>query len=640
MLPIKYISAFIIPIIISAFITPFIIKLAKYVGAIDEPNERKVHTDPTPRLGGLAIYLSFFISFGIICLLYHQFFVMTMMDLSSKLMLGGALTFILLLGVWDDIQTLRPGIKFLVQFVIANLIYFAGFKISSLTNVLNSGFVDVGYLDYPITILWIIGVTNAFNLIDGLDGLAPGVAVISSVTIGILTYLQGDLWTTLLVTVLAGAILGFLWYNFNPAQIFLGDAGSLLLGFTLAIVSMKSYTKTTTIFPVMLPVLVLGFPIMDTIVAMIRRFLKSFIPNKNGESESVSLFNILHSIFLPDKSHIHHQLIQKGYSQKSTVLLLYLVSGLYSMGALGLTVAKSQSAVVLILFATVLVTIWGIKKLRYREMEVLHNGIFLTLYKRGILKRKLIHQLLDIGFIAVACIAANNLMIPDVNQASSHYSYTTLLLLTVGIQYGTFWISGLYKETISRLCIGDVMNILKSVSLATFISGLVVAYLENNGLQIETTLFILDFYFLLSMVLGLRVSFHMLNYLYRRYQISKKNILIYGAGENGILALQDILINHNDTYNPLGFIDDDHHLAGAYVNGYAVFGTHWQLPKLIQSREVHELLITTEKIKTENLKRVKKIAWKYDIKIRQLQISLTDVSMQTSNKKKEQVTYA
>src|SRR5689334_4906029 len=259
---------FVIPLVLSLILTPLVIRLAKRIGAIDQPNERKVHKFPIPRLGGVAIYASFLLSLVLYFYINPALRPFSLMEPHTGVMLAASLTLVVILGIWDDVRQLTPGKKFFFQFLAAAMVYAAGFRISSITHPFSANLLHLGWFDFPATILWIVLITNAFNLIDGLDGLASGVAFIVSLTICTISFIQGDLATAMLALLLAGSVLGFLRYNFNGARIFLGDSGSLFLGFSLAILSMVSSTKGSTAFSMMVPMLALGLPIMDMMLSM------------------------------------------------------------------------------------------------------------------------------------------------------------------------------------------------------------------------------------------------------------------------------------------------------------------------------------------------------------------------------------
>ncbi|MBU3179861.1 glycosyltransferase family 4 protein [Clostridium psychrophilum] len=296
----NYILA-IITALISIISTPLVRKLAIKVNAIDVPKEaRRVNTRPIPVLGGLAIYIAFVIG----TILYNG-----ILTTSQIGIIIGA-TIIVIGGIIDDIKDLRPKYKLIIQVLAAVCLIVSGVKITVITNpfVELYPYLSMGWINIPLTIIWIVGVTNAFNLIDGLDGLAAGIAFISSVTLMIVSILNGRLEAAFLTAVLSGAILGFLPYNFNPASIFMGDTGSQLLGFLLAAISIEGAIKSATAFVIAVPILAFGLPIYDTLFAMIRRKV-------NGKS-----------IMQADRGHLHHRLLDMGLSQKQVVVIMYLIS--------------------------------------------------------------------------------------------------------------------------------------------------------------------------------------------------------------------------------------------------------------------------------------------------------------------------
>ncbi|MCY6485619.1 MraY family glycosyltransferase [Clostridium aestuarii] len=291
----------IISVMISFLITPFIKKFAFYIKALDIPkNSRKIHKKPIPLLGGVSIYISFLV---------------TMLLKSGELskseigILVGA-TIIVIGGLIDDLKDIRPIYKLMFQICAASTLIIFGVKIAYITNPLPWGniYINLGYLAIPLTIFWVVGITNAMNLIDGLDGLAAGVAFISSATIFIIAVLNGRRDAALLTAILSGAIFGFLPYNFNPATIFMGDTGSQLLGFSLAAIALKGTIKSAAAFAIAVPVLAFGLPIYDTLFAMIRRKI-------NGKP-----------IMQADRGHLHHRLLDMGLNQKQVVLIMYLIS--------------------------------------------------------------------------------------------------------------------------------------------------------------------------------------------------------------------------------------------------------------------------------------------------------------------------
>ncbi|WP_103665979.1 hypothetical protein [Gracilimonas amylolytica] len=619
---IQFILAFLVPVVLSILLTPLAIKAAYKIGAVDKPDERKVHKNITPRLGGLAIFLTLAIS----SVLAFTIFDTGQVDISEHyqkiLLVGGALTLVFLLGVWDDVTPLKPGLKFGLQFVIATLVYLAGVKISSVMNPLSTYALNVQFIDYPLTVLWIIGITNAINLIDGLDGLATGVSTIACVSIFAVSSLTGEIGNAYIALILAGSLVGFLRYNFNPARIFLGDSGSLLLGFLLAILSIQSSNKISTGFSIFFPIIVLGLPITDTLIAMIRRFLGTFLEKDTAKT---AMQGRLKKMFLPDKSHIHHQLLAYGFTHRNTVILLYFISAFFAVSAFSITVIDSYSKSVIALGITVFILLLGVKKLRYREIDIFNNGIFLPFYERFWLNRTSLKVFFDLVFIITA-FTLSLLAIQWTNSSGFNAAQFQIILVVAAIaQFITLWMVGIYNDSYNLIGLGDALKITKAVAYSTLSLIPVFFFLSEVKLDFFVPFLILNFYLLLTFVLGFRISHKTLRYLFFRTSKAENNVLIYGANASGELLLDQIMAFESPTFNVLGFIDEDHQKEGTQINGFKIFGGHWKLERLIRSKKVDMILMADSRIKPEVMKRIKSLSEKYQLPIMKFHLDLESV---------------
>lgn len=308
-----YIFTFLMAIIATLMLTPLVKKFAARIGAVDRPNERKIHQGDIPRLGGVSIYLGFVLALLLAILLAK----LGGRSMEGRHLLGIMLgsSIILIVGVWDDLRGLKPLTKFIWQVLAASIVIGFGVSINFVSNPLN-GLLELGWLGIPLTLLWIVGMTNAINLIDGLDGLAAGVTAISAGTLFFVALRTHQIGSAMIMLALCGSALGFLRYNFFPARIFLGDSGSYFLGFVLAAASVIGVFKTTLVVALIIPVLILGVPIFDTMFAIGRRL-------KEGRSP-----------FSADKQHIHHMLLRAGFTQREAVLSIYVACFLLSISAL------------------------------------------------------------------------------------------------------------------------------------------------------------------------------------------------------------------------------------------------------------------------------------------------------------------
>lgn len=308
---------FVVALVVALIVTPLVKKLAIYWGAVDKPNHRKVHSRIMPRLGGLAIYIAFLASY---------LWVAPQNKLTWGIIAGG--TIIVITGVLDDRFQISPKLKLLGQLIAAIVVVASGLTVEFI-NLPFDGVFIFGWLSVPITILWIVGVTNSINLIDGLDGLAAGVSAIATTAILVVALIIGNEEVSLLSVALLGATLGFLYYNFYPAKIFMGDTGALFLGFMLASMSILGF-KYVTLFAFVMPILILGVPISDTIFAIIRRKV-----NKKP-------------IYEADKNHLHHRLLQLGLTHRQTVLVIYGISALFGLSAIFFNQATLWGAIIIL----------------------------------------------------------------------------------------------------------------------------------------------------------------------------------------------------------------------------------------------------------------------------------------------------
>ena len=310
-------------IVLSAFVvayfsTPLAIKAAYKLGAIDKPDQRKVHNQTMPRLGGLAIFLAFMIVTLISSWGNAAFY---------GILAGGLIVF--LVGMLDDMYQLSPWVKLLGQCLAAAVAMYFGLIVHFVTNPFD-GLLALGYLSLPLTFLWIVGVTNAINLIDGLDGLAGGVSAIAAATMGIVSLLHGQTAVAITAFILVAAIAGFLPYNFHPARTFMGDGGSNFLGFVLACLAIMGTAKSAALISLFVPIVILGIPIFDTFFAIIRRIYKRA------------------PIFMPDKDHLHHRLMALGMSHRRSVLIIYGISAFFGGVAVTLSFITSPKASLLL----------------------------------------------------------------------------------------------------------------------------------------------------------------------------------------------------------------------------------------------------------------------------------------------------
>jgi len=308
---------------LALLLTPVIGRVSTQLGLVDAPGGRKVHVRSVPRLGGVAVVLAAAASLAIVTAL-HPGTIDTPKWLAMRpFVMAGALIFAA--GLIDDVRGLGAGPKLLIEFAAAGVMLSSGLLIERVTLL---GFTwPLGWLAWPVTAAWIVGLTNAFNLIDGVDGLASGIAVLAGSACGAILVVRGHEAEAMLLAALVGAALGFLRYNFDPASIFLGDSGSLLIGFLLATTAVTGWQKGATALATAVPLLIFALPIADSALALVRRSV-------SRPPDGRSIRSTLRRIAQPDREHIHHRMLALGWSARRTVLILYAITAILSVLAL------------------------------------------------------------------------------------------------------------------------------------------------------------------------------------------------------------------------------------------------------------------------------------------------------------------
>ncbi len=328
-----------VALIVTNGLTPLVRRVARRLGAIDYPGGRRINTRPTPRLGGVAIYIGFVAAALLFMVITRielhraagEMFIRMPIRLQTDrallgIMLGG--TFLLAVGIYDDIKGMRAPIKFAAMVAAAAMLIPFGLATEFATDPRTGMTVALGNWGAAFTIVWVVGVVNIINLIDGVDGLAAGISAIAGTTLLLTAASKGDAIAVSLAAALIGAAVGFLRHNFNPARIFMGDSGSMFLGYVLGGLSVMGLYKSYTAISLLVPLLALGVPIADTAFAIIRR-LRSGRP-----------------IYHPDRGHLHHRLLDRGLTQRQTVFILYMISALLGLGALAISGVNRAGSIV------------------------------------------------------------------------------------------------------------------------------------------------------------------------------------------------------------------------------------------------------------------------------------------------------
>ncbi len=371
--------------LLAVLLTPAVRAIAQRFGWLEQPDERRVHTLPTPPLGGVAIFISFVLALVPLFFIHNRITTQLRIEWPSLEALPPAIFVIFLLGLVDDLFNLSPYIKLAVEIGCASWVFFHGTFVGPVSNPTGKAF-DIGMWSLPLTVLWLVGLTNAFNLVDGIDGLAAGIAVFAMATLVLVSLLTSSTLLIAFLAALGGATAGFLLYNFHPASIFLGDSGALFLGFTLGTLCLVWGQKSPLVVAVVGPILIFGLPIVDTALAVVRRFFGGA------------------PIMVADREHIHHRLLSLGLSPRKVVLILY--GACFVFGLATLFLVNAQRGVAFFLLAGILAAAWLVlSHLGYHEIAEINLTV-----RRGLLDQtSIIKQRVQFRKAAVSLSEASDL---------------------------------------------------------------------------------------------------------------------------------------------------------------------------------------------------------------------------------------
>ncbi len=546
--------------LLSVCLTPLIQRMALAYGYVVSPTQDRWHQSPTPVFGGVGIYVA-----SVLPLLV----ILPFNDLMPWAILGGA-SMMFVLGLLDDFLHIKPYSKLIGQIIATSFVIYhhVAFEIPALPIV-----------GLALTFLWIVGITNAFNLLDNMDGLSSGTAAIVALCLAIAGIMTGNVLVTLIAASLCGGALGFLIFNFYPAKIFMGDSGSLFLGFTLAALAIPGRGDFTTniFFAVLIPVLVLAVPIFDTTFVALLRFLNGRAISQGG------------------RDHTSHRLVAFGLSERTTVLLFYGMSLVCGMVALlGLKYSMMYPSILAILIVIILcyfgVFLSGIVAYGQKAEDLVKStrGFQLSLFLMH--KRRLGEIIIDCLLICLSFACAfvirfdglPTVYFPTIVQA---------LPLLIPLKLAIFFYFGLYRGLSRYVGMQDLLNILKAVTLSSLVSVVVIAMVFRFE-GYPRSIFVIDWMLLLLVVSGVRLLIKFLEeYLSTLAEPTGKRLLIVGAGDAGEMALRELRTNIGSGYTPVGFIDDDSRKWGRSIHGVKILGSREQLGVFVKEYNVQEILI-------------------------------------------------
>jgi UDP-GlcNAc:undecaprenyl-phosphate/decaprenyl-phosphate GlcNAc-1-phosphate transferase len=571
----RIIVASVSTLVLAIVLTALARRVSPRVGLVAAPRRDRWHSKPTPLLGGVAIYLAFVLG---------SYFFGPRTTGAYAILAGG--TLLVITGLVDDILHIKPYTKLVFQLIAASILVYFG---------LHLPFVEYRLVNDVLTIFWLVGITNALNLLDNMDGLAGGVTAIACVFLAVTFHLNGQLPEAVLPAMLGAAALGFLVFNFNPASIFMGDSGSMFLGFLLSGTALLSDTgRLRNLTSVLLtPVLILMIPIFDTCIVTVTRKLSGRPISQGG------------------RDHTSHRLVALGVSERRAVLFLYLFAAV--SGALALMVRSMSTTVMLALVPgfALLVVFLGLYlgKVRvYEEGEEPQGFRIINAIAEFSYKRRVFEVLLDVVLMTLAYYGAFLLRWDGNLPEEQSAIFLRTLPLVIIIQMSFFLFGGVYRGLWRYVGITDFLTIARAVIAGGTVSMLVV-FMEYWFRGPSRAVALLNILLLLVFVSVSRLSFRLFAALIvgrRQSNPDATPVLIYGAGDGGELLIREILSNPEHRYAPVGFIDDDEGKAGKLIHGYRIFGSK-QLPHLVRDYGVSEVLISTFKVPDAKLEYLRRL---------------------------------
>ncbi len=568
---ISLISSFAICVIL----TPVVRWVAIKNGWEARPSSDRWHTKTTALMGGIAIFAALIMPLMIISnfsSIWHSINrtngLMPLPSMGATIAIGA--TFLFFIGLLDDFRNIKPQTKLVGQILAASLVVFLGFRLHWFTSLT---------LDTIATLFWVVGITNAFNLIDNMDGLCAGVGMVSAGGLAVLFYSSApDAFHIALI--LFGALAGFLIYNFNPAKIFMGDCGSLVIGFSISVLTLyfsetgpSTYTATIAV-----PILVLLVPILDTSLVTIIRILSGRKASTGG------------------RDHTSHRLVLIGFSEKNAVLFLYGVGAI--SGLAGVFVSRSDSitsptVIIPVAIAIVLMGVYLSQLRIYPEKEfcVLRDHRFARVVVDITFKKQLLFVGLDLIIIVFSYYMAYRLRFEGSAFAYYFPIFLKSLPVIIGCKLMVFLLLGIYRGFWAFLSTNDVFQYIRASLIATLVSVVLVTFAYRFK-DFSKGIFIIDWFITTGLLLGVRGSFRLFLETHNRQTLSGDNIVIYGAGRGGELLLREILNNKKMNVKPVGFLDDDPLKKGKKIQGYPILGPFEAIDKIQAEKKLNGILIS------------------------------------------------
>lgn len=566
---------------------------AHRVGQVAKPKNDRWHKRPTAMLGGVGIFLTTLIGY----LLFVP-------KSQESLVIIAAASWLFIVGLIDDLLNIKPYQKLFGQLIGAIFVVGFGLTVPLTGNAL---------IDIWITVFWIVGITNAINLLDNMDGLAAGITAIAASSLAFGMAANGQSAELVFVSVFIGALVGFLIFNFNPASIFMGDCGSMFIGFLLStsVLLGQSGGRSRGIFTILaVPVLILFVPIFDTTFVTVLRKLWGRRASQGG------------------RDHTSHRLVALGLSERSAVLMLYgfaFIGGALSIAVARLPLPSSFALIGLFIAGLTIIGVYLSKVKVYETEEDIaaanKNVVFAFLLNVSH-KRRIFEVVLDVFLITVCYYGAYVFLYGSFETSGNWDLFLSSLPLLVVLKLFAFFLVGVYRGLWRYTTIGDLLVYTKGVAIGSVLS--VVAFLLLYRFEnFSRTVFALDALLLLVALAGSRMAFRLIREVIPLpHQNVGRRVLIYGAGDGGEMLLRELRKNPEWNYSPVAFIDDDPLKRDKLINGLKVFDANGSFPDLCREQNIQEILISSKKITPESLKYVREVCREVDIRLMRAQIKI------------------
>jgi UDP-GlcNAc:undecaprenyl-phosphate GlcNAc-1-phosphate transferase len=581
---------------LSLVLTPLVRALARRQGMVAQPKTDRWHKQPTAMLGGVAIWLS----------VVSAYLAFVPRSVYGSIVIGAS-TLLFLVGLVDDLIHTKPYQKLIGQIMGATFVIYYGLSLP---------WTRSAPVNMAVTIFWLIGITNAINLLDNMDGLAGGIAAIASCFLTMSFVVSGQPTEALTLGIFSAALLGFLIYNSSPASIFMGDCGSMFIGFFLASAALVNVSggRSRSFLPVLaVPILVLFVPIFDTTFVTILRKLSGRSASQGG------------------RDHTSHRLVALGMSERHAVWMLYGLAGLSGLLAVLVRQMKLDVSLAAIAGFTILLTLLGVYLSgvkvydeKERDLAAKDKPLYTFLVDVSY-KRRIFEVLLDVVLIILAYWAAYAVKFGAFSVSTAWTLFLRTLPILLFVKMATFLVLGIYRGIWRYTSVDDLVIFARAVAVSSIIS--VIAILMAFRFQgYSRTVFVLDALLMFMLLAGSRLAFR----LFRQVlpvseRLGGRRVLIYGAGDGGELLLRELQNNPAWLYSPVGFLDDDPAKAGKLIHGLKVFGSNGALPTACSEHQVDEVLISSSRMSAERIREIQRCCQEGQIKLTRMRIRIEEL---------------